>query len=197
LVVDLRSYLSHRTRLTLERLALSLIAYRLDHGQLPETLGALEPEYIVQVPVDAFSLEAFEYHPRGFELPLMPQEQAFGADSIPAGTPLIWSAGPTFAQLQERWLARVALSDGASEIQWFASEQEARQQHAALNVGDATMEMPPEHVLLLPTMSPQRPYEGAIVIAIPPSADKPSADEEAANNGSDEAERGAGEDSEE
>jgi hypothetical protein len=42
-----------------------LLAYRLAHGTLPESLDALEPEFLAHVPVDPFVNEPFRYRREG------------------------------------------------------------------------------------------------------------------------------------
>ena len=71
------------------RLLLACEAYRTDHGKLPKSLDLLVPEYLARLPRDPYGAE-FDYRPDGFPTPV-----AFvnSRDPVPAGRPLIWSAG--------------------------------------------------------------------------------------------------------
>jgi hypothetical protein len=56
-------YFGHLADLRLTRVTLALARYRLAHGRLPETLGALAPEFLDGVPVDPFTEKPFIYEP--------------------------------------------------------------------------------------------------------------------------------------
>ena len=80
------------------RQQLALIAYRLDHGQYPDSLDALVPDYLPFVPIDPYSGRPFEYRPHGLEHAL---GRDYGRDCmVPTHTPLLWSVGPRQAQLR-------------------------------------------------------------------------------------------------
>jgi hypothetical protein len=79
------------------RQQLALIAYRADHGEYPDELAELIPDYLPFVPVDPYSGHEFEYRPDGLPLEL----RFFGGQhtSIDAHTPLLWSTGSYGQQL--------------------------------------------------------------------------------------------------
>jgi hypothetical protein len=81
------------------RQQLALIAYRLDHGQYPDSLNALVPDYLPFVPIDPYSGRPFEYRPAG--LPLELRRRARN-DRVEPHTPLLWSVGPGNARLEIR-----------------------------------------------------------------------------------------------
>lgn len=96
--VYLRDYLLLHTRLRLERLRLALVAYHLEHSEYPTTVRELAPDYIAPLDIDIFSGEMFQYAPRGLIGNVRSRDYPHGfgyLPDIPAGTPIIWSVGPS------------------------------------------------------------------------------------------------------
>jgi hypothetical protein len=84
------------------KLQLALMAYRLDHGQYPEQLAELVPDYLKHLPIDPFGGEPFCYHPHGLPTDLIAKEQRdldYAKSIVPPKTALFWSRG-----LGDRWL---------------------------------------------------------------------------------------------
>lgn len=71
------------------QLALAAEAWRLEHDALPEKLAHLQSVYFDELPVDPFNNQAFTWLPWGLRAAV----QSRNAGEIPAGTPLIYSAG--------------------------------------------------------------------------------------------------------
>ncbi len=72
------------------QLALAAAAWRLEHDKMPEKLTDLEGVYFDTLPVDPFINQSFLWLPWGVRAPVRSQN----VDWIPAGTSLIYSAGP-------------------------------------------------------------------------------------------------------
>lgn len=163
LPVELRTYLSHLVRRALERIALGLIAYRLDHGELPESLRDLVPEYAPHgVALDPFTLTMFEYRPHGLDLPLATVEMTGQSQLIPGGTPLLWSASSGFVELREQWGHVSSRRDMPLSGQWFNAQYDADMHHAVDRYAPA-----PLHVQRLVPTALYMPDDSAIVLAIP------------------------------
>ena len=58
---SLKSKAAHEVEICQARIALALCAYKRDHGQYPETLASLVPDYLSEVPIDAFSGAEMHY----------------------------------------------------------------------------------------------------------------------------------------
>jgi len=97
----LQSWVDAETRRRALLVQLALLAYRLDHGEYPETLALLTPDYLPDAVLDPFSGEVFRYRAEGFELPITWDNGSRG-EEIPAGTPLLWSVGNANSELQEQ-----------------------------------------------------------------------------------------------
>jgi hypothetical protein len=183
---ELRYYMSRLARRNLERLRLSLIAYRIDHGELPQSLRdrewlrTLVPDYLPRgIALDPFSMDWFEYRPNGLDLPLATEEMTNPSQFIPAGTPLLWSVGPGFVELEERW-AHVALDDkGQATVAWLNSEYDAEQRLAGETLGEART----IHVMMLVSTTGYMSDQSTIVLPIPSPAGVPTDDEENASAG--------------
>jgi hypothetical protein len=76
------------------RLLLALQAWKIEHGELPNTLDELVGPYLDRLPVDPYSAEPFRYFPAGVPIPLNLDPHAVKPEIFEAGTPFIWSAGP-------------------------------------------------------------------------------------------------------
>jgi hypothetical protein len=80
-------------------LLLALERYRLDHGNLPDTLDALVGDYLDELPIDPYSGRKYVYFPNGLPAPAtdLEQEQLKQGRFPPPvpGIPCIWSPGPT------------------------------------------------------------------------------------------------------
>ena len=68
------------------RTRMALLAWRLDHGELPSSLDALVPDYLEQVPLNPWAPGLPRYYPTGMERDLLDQGQRL----LPAGTPVLW-----------------------------------------------------------------------------------------------------------
>jgi hypothetical protein len=96
--------LKAETRRRAARLQLALIAWRLEHGRLPERLDLLVGPLLDKVPIDVYTDRAFGYRPDGAPYPVLRTVRAlhrleqpgavFPEDALAAGTPFVWSAGP-------------------------------------------------------------------------------------------------------
>jgi hypothetical protein len=80
------------------RLVLTLEAWKLEHGRLPQRLEELVGHGLDRLPLDPYSGEAFRYLPAGLAMPVRfvpPVGWTVWAAGgvIPAQTPLIWSTG--------------------------------------------------------------------------------------------------------
>jgi hypothetical protein len=69
-------------------LALAAEAWRLEHGEVPDTFGQLQGTYFEKVPLDPYSNRPFLWFPFGWTDSVQTQNV-----SIPSGTPLIYSPG--------------------------------------------------------------------------------------------------------
>jgi hypothetical protein len=84
------------------QLQLALLAWRLKHGELPESLEQLIGSEIDQLPVNSFSGSVFLYRPRGVETPLVAaattslstRPSPEKATRIEPHTPILWCNGP-------------------------------------------------------------------------------------------------------
>jgi hypothetical protein len=164
LPIDLRNYLTDQARRSLEKVALSLIAYRLDHGELPESLRNLVPEYSPHgVEVDPFSFQWFEYRPQGLDLPLVTTEMTIN-EFIPPKTPVLWSAGPGFVELRERWGHETGAFAGSPLITWLNSQYDSER------FGQASRDSSPLKVQMLVPTGRSVPDDSTILLTIPTSA---------------------------
>lgn len=112
----LQSFVNAQVALWGLRQQLALVAYRIDHGQYPESLDALVPDYLPFVPIDPYSSRQFEYQPKGLPLEL---RGIFGSESsIAADTPFLWSVGALNAHLEKRTIVETinANVDPSAEI---------------------------------------------------------------------------------
>jgi hypothetical protein len=102
------------------RQQLALIAYRADHGEYPDELAELVPDYLPFVPVDPYSGHEFEYRPDGLPLEL----RFFGGQhtSIDAHTPLLWSTGSYGQQLDTTFVTEDDDSMSSHDDQRFRRE---------------------------------------------------------------------------
>jgi len=80
-------------------LLLALEAYRLERGELPQSLDDLVGPYFDALPRDPYSGYAFSYFPAGLPAPATPLEAAqlekgaWRSTSIVPGKPCIWCTG--------------------------------------------------------------------------------------------------------
>lgn len=103
---------------------LALLAFRLDHGEFPEELAGLVPEYLEKMPLDPYSGREFVYHSTGLKYPLVlsdvpPRSDVGTIDEIPANTPLFWSVGDFNRRLEETTLYE---SDGEIFTEGYGGE---------------------------------------------------------------------------
>jgi hypothetical protein len=119
----LHSWLTEETRRRALLVQLALLAYRLDHGEYPETLAELNDGYLphsteddpgpefLPYPLargkhyyypytDPFAGAEFQYHPQGLAHPLEPYQDSRVA-RIPAGMPFLRSVEAGNRQLEE------------------------------------------------------------------------------------------------
>lgn len=82
------------------RLQLLLVAWKLEHGELPDTLNQLVGPYLDRIPVDPYCGEPFEYFPEGLPIPIhlyrvdwLRSRGDHDRQEIPPGTPFVWSTG--------------------------------------------------------------------------------------------------------
>ena len=142
-----------------EMMRLSLIAYRLDHGNYPDVLAKLTPEYTPHgLMADPFTGGMFEYRPQGFDLPTVIDATTRVDDAVPAGTPLLWSVGGSYAEPAEEWAADVG--DGPYAIRW------TRPRVAGENPDATLLGAEPVHVM---NFVPTTMYNvvGPVVFALP------------------------------
>lgn len=97
-----------------ELVRLALIAYRLDHGQYPEALDELVPEYLTEREIsDPYAAGPFEYRREGFDHWILNeyfyQERAW----YPPHTPVLWSIGPSEAKPREEVVEYILSESGA------------------------------------------------------------------------------------
>jgi hypothetical protein len=83
-----------KTRREATLLTLGLIAYRKEHGELPERLDQLVGEYFDELPLDPWSGREFGYEPKGF-----PTQVAFSNHVAEPGQPLLWSSSLSGAKV--------------------------------------------------------------------------------------------------
>jgi hypothetical protein len=93
---------------------LALIAYRSEHGRLPEQLDELVGEYLREVPLDPYATTQIVYQPQGCDELLyrahFAGERWVGSDReslpaerrLPPGTPFLWVTGPKVLPRAER-----------------------------------------------------------------------------------------------
>ena len=79
-------------------LTLALQAYRLEHGQLPESIEAIEGEFFDELPRDPYSGRDFVYFPDGPPEPRGPDEELLWENIVqhhkmPGREPCLWSPG--------------------------------------------------------------------------------------------------------
>jgi hypothetical protein len=87
--------LEMRRRATL--IVIALVAWRLEHGTLPQTLDQLDGVDLDEVPLDPWNNKPFNYQPAG-----LPYEIKFpDPPSIAAGQPFLWSVGSLDARIIE------------------------------------------------------------------------------------------------
>lgn len=92
---QIQGLVSMETKRRATRLVLALAAWKLEHGELPERLDALEGRYLDAVPLDPVTGQLFRYFPDGLPRSVkgfspLPLD---GSSVIPAGNPCVWSAG--------------------------------------------------------------------------------------------------------
>jgi hypothetical protein len=79
---------------------LALEAYRLEHGNLPESLAELGNTFLDPIPIDPYSGRDFVYFPHGLPQPSTPlaehelQQAQKAQSAIEPSTPGIWCLGP-------------------------------------------------------------------------------------------------------
>ena len=74
------------TQRRVTRSLLALEAWKLEHGDLPQSLEALRGKYLERPPVDPFGGEPFHYYPKGVEFAF---RDARG-NAIGPRTPFLW-----------------------------------------------------------------------------------------------------------
>ncbi|HEV2969917.1 MAG TPA: hypothetical protein VGY55_08000 [Pirellulales bacterium] len=86
-------------------IVLALESYRLDHGELPNSLGELKGQYLAAVPLDPYSGMEFQYFRTGLPAPeteidnngfrrARHDELGWPGGPIEYGVPAVWSTGP-------------------------------------------------------------------------------------------------------
>jgi hypothetical protein len=65
---------------------LALEAWKLEHGQLPQSLDQLTGRYLDHPPVDPFWGKLFQYYPRGVEFAFRDTR----GKAVEPGTPFLW-----------------------------------------------------------------------------------------------------------
>jgi len=83
----LLSIIDWKTKREATLLTLALVAYRKEHGELPQRLDQLVGEYFDELPLDVWSGREFGYRPEGFPTPVQ-----FSNHTAEPGQPLLWSA---------------------------------------------------------------------------------------------------------
>jgi hypothetical protein len=86
-------------RATLIRIALAM--YRLDHKKYPATLQELVPEYLLEVPLDPYGQQPFQYLSAGLDLPLEPMNSLGNFSRVESHTPMFWSVGIADVHLRQ------------------------------------------------------------------------------------------------
>lgn len=120
----LREWMRAETNRRALLIELALLAFRLDHGEYPEELAELVPEYLEKMPLDPYSGREFVYHSTGVKYPLVlsdvpPRSDVGTIDEIPANTPLFWSVGLSDRRLEETTLYE---SDGEIFTEGYGGE---------------------------------------------------------------------------
>ncbi len=118
-------YATMETRRRAVRLILALEAWKLQHGELPETLDELVGPYFDALPVNPCSGEPFLYRRDGVKLAISWQLRPIWApvasrEQIPADRPFIWSIGNRilFEPRNKRFLDRYQIVRG-SGFRWY------------------------------------------------------------------------------
>lgn len=81
------------------RLQLALAAWKLEHGEVPESLDALVGPYFDKVPTDPYAVEPFRYFPKGVPTPVTrdvgsPYKEKVEV-IVEADQPFVWCAEPS------------------------------------------------------------------------------------------------------
>jgi hypothetical protein len=76
-------------------LVLALAAWKLEHGELPDTLDDLVGPYLTKLPPDPHTGEPFRYLPQGIPIAITEPDSVDDEpiDLVSAGQPFIWSTG--------------------------------------------------------------------------------------------------------
>ncbi len=80
------------------QLILALEGWRCDHGQLPESLDELVPEWFKRMPLDSVAAKPFDYYPHGSQIPVREVGYAgiYAMDIVlPPSTPYIVAPHPS------------------------------------------------------------------------------------------------------
>lgn len=101
------------------RQQLALIAYQRDHGDYPQELAALVPDYMPSVPIDPYAGRPFEYRPEG--VPLWFQDYRDSRRMEP-NTPFLFSVGPRNEHLEIIFTSEIV--DPATEVADYDVRQE-------------------------------------------------------------------------
>jgi hypothetical protein len=96
-----RSYCDMETYRRAALLQVALAIFRLDHGNYPERLSELIPDYLESLPMDPYSIQPFQYEPHGLDLPLWPLANYPDFQRIGANTPILWSVGAGNTRLEK------------------------------------------------------------------------------------------------
>ena len=95
---DIGAIMSIETERRALRLQLALAAWKLEHGELPESLDALVGPYLDALPIDPYAGEPFRYFPKGLPAPITRDtgtpERRETEIVVEAGRPFVWSVGP-------------------------------------------------------------------------------------------------------
>ena len=113
------------------RIRLALVAWQMEHGELPTSLSQLVGPYFEQLPLDPNTGGEYHYFPKGVQTELRWRNDG-DPENLPVGRPLLWSPGgllvsdqnPANAHLRQylpidtrhQW-SRPEYSDAISEIQ--------------------------------------------------------------------------------
>jgi hypothetical protein len=100
--LEMRRLLQRKAARLAELHRLALIAYRFDHGEYPDSLRELVPNYLPALLTDPFTCEIFEYRREGFELPILLSSSRVSSRTIPPHTPILWSPGANYSEPEER-----------------------------------------------------------------------------------------------
>jgi ABC-type transport system involved in multi-copper enzyme maturation permease subunit len=82
-------------------LQIALAMYRVDHGEYPERLSQLVPNYLEALPLDPYVSQPFEYESKGLDLLLVRWSAFSNFEQIDPNTPLLWSSGAGNARLKQ------------------------------------------------------------------------------------------------